>query len=619
MASLYESMNKYFESKYGDDLDNVKKVEKRSLNESKKPVSRKAMKEARNPSNYPVAKALIAAGIKMDGDINSPAAAKKLADKVVSVLEDAKKDASKSDVAQFDRAIDIVNKRRNSPALLLTTIGTFYTGYKSNAGAPEKKDECVDAKPVSEKMSRKSRMMKEARRTPKAEGPYYEAVKRVVNGDEEAARIVWDWVIRDGKDAGYDPFEDSVEDFEDNLKDSIDIFLDTADDDGFDTLEHVSIVAKALGPGYEDWVLTEACDCDNESLKRTPRLKANRKKVESLKSAPKRHGLKESKRIVSRKAMKEDLGKDIARYQRYVDYDMKHYGEISKKTQGFIDKAGLQLVKDQYGDYEVTAGRYEEACKSHRFARGMQEKKNLDECDCKDCTCDGACTCTDEHSCCGEGERSHEVVKEAKKKKEADLWETIYGDLTDDGTQRINPETGHPYINLGAGYNYQDQVAVDRDGNIVVKTREERDLKAAIDVADKYKDKGVTYNIDQSKYDKRYPYWMTIEIPEEYKECFKESKLIEKRWAYTVSDNVSREFRDAVQSDDEDFERVRQAMIAVYKDIHENAPELLDDDDYEEWVTEELEVVDFDDEDDVNFELSNLYDFCDNAGIWIGI
>ena len=472
-------------------------------------VSRKAMKEARNPSNYPVAKALIAAGIKMDGDINSPAAAKKFADKVISVLEDAKKDASKSDVAQFDRAIDIVNKRRNSPALLLTTIGTFYTGYKSNAGAPEKKDECVDVKPVSEKMSRKSRMMKEARHTSKAEGPY------------------------------------------------------------------TSI------------------------------------KVDS--------SLGESKRIVSRKAMKEDLGKDIARYQRYVDYDMKHYGEISKKTQDFIDKAGLQVVKDQYGDYEVTAGRYEEACKSHRFARGMQEKKNLDECDCKDCTCDGACTCTDEHSCCGEGERSHEVIKEAKKKKKGpDLWETIYGDLTDDGTQRINPETGHPYINLGAGYNYQDQVAVDRDGNIVVKTKEERDLKAAIDIADKYKDKGVTYNIDQSKYDKKYPYWMTIEIPEEYKECFKESKLTEKRWAYTVSDNVSREFRDAVQSDDEDYERVRKAIIAVYDDIHENT-DLIDDDDYEDWVTEEAEVVDLDDEDDVNYLLTQLYDFCDNASIWIGI
>ena len=494
MSGLYESMNKYFEGKYGD-LDSAKKIEKKSLNESKKSASRTPIKEAKG-SWLPVAKALTAAGIKMNGDINSPVAARGLADKVVSALEDAKKGASESDIAQFDRAIDIVNKRRNSPALLLTTIGTFYTGYKIDAGAPKKTDECVDGKPVSEKV--------------------------------------------------------------------------------------------------------------------------DRRKVESLKSAPKRHDLKEAKRTASRKAMKEDLGEDIARYQRYVDYDMKHYGEISKKTQNLIGKAGLQVVKDQYGDYEVTAGRYEEACRFRKSMKEVRGKENLDECDCKDCTCDGACTCTDEHDCCGEGKPSREPVKEAKKKKEPDLWETIYGDLTDDGTQRINPETGHPYINLGAGYNYQDQIAVDRDGNIVVKTKEERDLKAAIDIADKYKDKGVTYNISQSKYDKKYPYWMTIEIPDEYKECFDESKLTEKRWAYTVSDDVSREFRDAVQSDDEDYERVRRAIIAVYKDIYENT-DLIDEDDYEDWVTEGVEVVDFDDEDDVNFELGNLYDFCDNASVWIGI
>ena len=52
---------------------------------------------------------------------------------------------------------------------------------------------------------------------------------------------------------------------------------------------------------------------------------------------------------------REDLGGDVADYQRWVDYDMKRYGRISDKTQQDIDKAGLSVVKDQYGEYEVIA------------------------------------------------------------------------------------------------------------------------------------------------------------------------------------------------------------------------------------------------------------------------
>lgn len=52
---------------------------------------------------------------------------------------------------------------------------------------------------------------------------------------------------------------------------------------------------------------------------------------------------------------REDLGGDVADYQRWVDYDMKRYGRISDKTKRDIDKAGLSVVKDQYGEYEVIA------------------------------------------------------------------------------------------------------------------------------------------------------------------------------------------------------------------------------------------------------------------------
>lgn len=41
--------------------------------------------------------------------------------------------------------------------------------------------------------------------------------------------------------------------------------------------------------------------------------------------------------------------------QKWIDYDMEHYGRISEQTMKDIKKAGFTVTKDQYGDYEVTA------------------------------------------------------------------------------------------------------------------------------------------------------------------------------------------------------------------------------------------------------------------------
>ena len=51
----------------------------------------------------------------------------------------------------------------------------------------------------------------------------------------------------------------------------------------------------------------------------------------------------------------ESVGTDVAKYQRWVDYDMERYHKISDKTMDEIRKAGLSVVKDQYGEYEVIA------------------------------------------------------------------------------------------------------------------------------------------------------------------------------------------------------------------------------------------------------------------------
>lgn len=52
-------------------------------------------------------------------------------------------------------------------------------------------------------------------------------------------------------------------------------------------------------------------------------------------------------------SMKDDLSDDIKKYQMWVDYDMKRYNKISEITMSALKKAGLKVVKDKYGDYEV--------------------------------------------------------------------------------------------------------------------------------------------------------------------------------------------------------------------------------------------------------------------------
>lgn len=45
--------------------------------------------------------------------------------------------------------------------------------------------------------------------------------------------------------------------------------------------------------------------------------------------------------------------------QKWVDYDMKKYGKISGRTNRLVKKAGFQILKDDHGDYEVAAGKFE--------------------------------------------------------------------------------------------------------------------------------------------------------------------------------------------------------------------------------------------------------------------
>ena len=64
----------------------------------------------------------------------------------------------------------------------------------------------------------------------------------------------------------------------------------------------------------------------------------------------------------SKKALKESdkpAATSIEDAQKWVDYDMKKYGKISERTNRLVKKAGFQILKDDHGDYEVAAGKFE--------------------------------------------------------------------------------------------------------------------------------------------------------------------------------------------------------------------------------------------------------------------
>ena len=71
---------------------------------------------------------------------------------------------------------------------------------------------------------------------------------------------------------------------------------------------------------------------------------------------------------------KESMGSHLAEYQKWVDYDMERYGRISDRTMDTIRKAGLSVVKDQYGEYEVIAYDRKESLNRKRIREGMDDR-----------------------------------------------------------------------------------------------------------------------------------------------------------------------------------------------------------------------------------------------------
>ena len=95
-----------------------------------------------------------------------------------------------------------------------------------------------------------------------------------------------------------------------------------------------------------------------------------------------------------------------------------------------------------------------------------------------------------------------------------------------------------------------------------------------------------------------------------------------KEWKYTLKNGKI--LREAIK--EEDYEKILRTLKECYTEIldffvKEGLTELEDrDDEYEEYI-ENINVLLGDvntiEEDDINYELSLLYEMCDNTNIWI--
>lgn len=86
------------------------------------------------------------------------------------------------------------------------------------------------------------------------------------------------------------------------------------------------------------------------------------------------------------------------------------------------------------------------------------------------------------------------------------------------------------------------------------------------------------------------------------------------RWKYELK--CGKELRKAIEEGS--CNRTLNILEKAYKELLEAG--LIDENDYE-WYTDEFIVYDADglDEYDINYELSEFYDLCDNIGVWIPI
>lgn len=87
------------------------------------------------------------------------------------------------------------------------------------------------------------------------------------------------------------------------------------------------------------------------------------------------------------------------------------------------------------------------------------------------------------------------------------------------------------------------------------------------------------------------------------------------KWNYEIAKDTALGLRDAIEN--EDGLAIAAMIQTVYQEMMDLIPEdIISDEELQDYI-DEIDGIDIGDEEEVNYQLSNLYDLCDNLGIWI--
>lgn len=367
---------------------------------------------------------------------------------------------------------------------------------------------------------------------------------------------------------------------------------------------------------------------------------------------------------MKRNIKEERIGNDLSEYQKWVDYDMKKYGKISDITNGKIRKAGLSIVKDQYGDYEVIADRpIKEGLSDREWKTFVTEltkgliKKGYDKEEANDIAIVRAKNLDDSWRQRWQGDilaqvrqelrltegrdtRTNEScnIRKNRKLKEAKTKEIIvlqgnYGYGWDDVCSYESNQWGEAKGDLN-DYRENERDALHRlirrrvPVNESLKESKELDRKLFMSLIKLGDNSWDGYSIlNDGNFVKRIYADNDREAIRKFRDFLdkknescnarKNRNLTEKRWRYRLKN--SRALRNAI--DDNDPLAVCVELENSYQELCEAS--LIDEDDCDKWI-EEVENLDpsyfdyeeeFDEE--VNFLLDEFYDLCDNIGVLI--
>lgn len=169
--------------------------------------------------------------------------------------------------------------------------------------------------------------------------------------------------------------------------------------------------------------------------------------------------------------------------QKWVDYDMERYGRISAKTNHLVKKAGFQIIKDEYGDYEVAAGKFEnlqEDVKEVEIKTDDQKLKMTSDDDDKititseplECECEDAEVIippTEELVDEVEGEEEKEDAEEEEKEvgEEVEVSDEDFDDFDEESfDEKMDKRLKECFDNVKG---YKSTAITDRDGNFIIE------------------------------------------------------------------------------------------------------------------------------------------------------